>query len=82
MAAIDLAPWMPRTATLSQPAWPVRQAIFVGLLALLLNLAGNGRVSLFDRDEPRYAGATRDESQRRLGPSDLQCRAPLSQAGA
>lgn len=59
MAAIDLAPDA-TNGDPSQPAWPVRQAIFVGLLALLLNLAGNGRVSLFDRDEPRYAGATRE----------------------
>nr|WP_303652698.1 glycosyltransferase family 39 protein [Paludisphaera mucosa] len=32
----------------------------IGLLALTLNLVGNGRVSLWDRDEPRYAGATRE----------------------
>ena len=30
------------------------------LLALMLNLAGNGRVSLWDRDEPRYAGCVRE----------------------
>ena len=29
-------------------------------LCLALNLAGNGRVSLWDRDEPRYAGCTRE----------------------
>ena len=29
-------------------------------LCLTLNLAGNGRVSLWDRDEPRYAGCTRE----------------------
>ncbi|WP_406699949.1 glycosyltransferase family 39 protein [Singulisphaera sp. Ch08] len=59
MAAID--PML--LATNDDPSrrtWPVRQAILVGLLALTLNLAGNGRVSLFDRDEPRYAGATRE----------------------
>jgi 4-amino-4-deoxy-L-arabinose transferase-like glycosyltransferase len=32
----------------------------IGLLALTLNLAGNGRVSLWDRDEPRYAVCTRE----------------------
>ena len=32
----------------------------MGLLALTLNLAGNARISLWDRDEPRYAGATRE----------------------
>jgi 4-amino-4-deoxy-L-arabinose transferase-like glycosyltransferase len=44
----------------SRVGWPVRQALLVGVLALILNLAGNGRVSLFDRDEPRYAGCTRE----------------------
>ena len=37
-----------------------REALCIGLLALTLNLAGNGRVSLWDRDEPRYAGCTRE----------------------
>jgi 4-amino-4-deoxy-L-arabinose transferase-like glycosyltransferase len=37
-----------------------RQAALVGLLALVLNLSGNGRVGLWDRDEPRYAGCTRE----------------------
>ena len=32
----------------------------VAALALTLNLLGNGRVSLWDRDEPRYAGCTRE----------------------
>jgi 4-amino-4-deoxy-L-arabinose transferase-like glycosyltransferase len=39
---------------------PWREALLIGLLALTLNLAGNGRTSLWDRDEPRYAGATRE----------------------
>src|SRR4029079_7221631 len=30
------------------------------LLSLALNLVGNGRVSLWDRDEPRYATCTRE----------------------
>ncbi len=30
------------------------------VLALALNLAGNGRTGLWDRDEPRYAGAVRE----------------------
>ncbi|WP_165250478.1 ArnT family glycosyltransferase [Paludisphaera soli] len=38
----------------------VREALLIGLLALTLNLVGNGRISLWDRDEPRYAGATRE----------------------
>jgi 4-amino-4-deoxy-L-arabinose transferase-like glycosyltransferase len=36
------------------------EAAAVSLLALALNLVGNGRVSLWDRDEPRYAGCTRE----------------------
>lgn len=36
------------------------EAALIGLLALTLNLAGNGRMSLWDRDEPRYAGCTRE----------------------
>lgn len=46
------------------PAPPVRsaarEALLIALLSLTLNLAGNGRVSLWDRDEPRYAGCTRE----------------------
>src|SRR3954471_297043 len=42
------------------PRYPLREALLVGLLALTLNLSGNGRVSLWDRDEPRYAGCTRE----------------------
>ena len=38
----------------------LRDAALIGLLALTLDLAGNGRVSLWDRDEPRYAGCTRE----------------------
>ncbi|MFO0907967.1 MAG: glycosyltransferase family 39 protein [Isosphaeraceae bacterium] len=36
------------------------EAAAIAVLALTLNLAGNGRYSLFDRDEPRYAGCTRE----------------------
>ncbi|QDV32971.1 ArnT family glycosyltransferase [Tautonia plasticadhaerens] len=42
---------------------PWREAALIGLLALSLNLAGNGRASLWDRDEPRYAGCTREMRQ-------------------
>jgi 4-amino-4-deoxy-L-arabinose transferase-like glycosyltransferase len=38
----------------------VLQAAAIVALALTLNLAGNGRNSLWDRDEPRYAGCTRE----------------------
>jgi 4-amino-4-deoxy-L-arabinose transferase-like glycosyltransferase len=36
------------------------EPVLIGLLALTLNLAGNGRTSLWDRDEPRYAGCVRE----------------------
>jgi 4-amino-4-deoxy-L-arabinose transferase-like glycosyltransferase len=36
------------------------EAALILSLALTLNLAGNGRFSLFDRDEPRYAACTRE----------------------
>ncbi len=35
------------------------EASLIAALALTLNLAGNGRFGLFDRDEPRYAGCMR-----------------------
>src|SRR5262249_57324809 len=44
----------------TSPGRPIWEALVVGLLALTLNLAGNGRTSLWDRDEPRYAGCTRE----------------------
>lgn len=36
------------------------EATAVALVALTINLAGNGRVGLWDRDEPRYAGCARE----------------------
>jgi len=36
------------------------EAALIGLLALTLNLAGNARTTLWDRDEPRYAGCVRE----------------------
>jgi 4-amino-4-deoxy-L-arabinose transferase-like glycosyltransferase len=38
----------------------LREALLIAALALVLNFAGNGRISLWDRDEPRYAGCTRE----------------------
>src|SRR5262249_52782708 len=35
----------------------------VWILALALNLAGNGRISLWDRDEPRFAACAREMRQ-------------------
>ncbi len=40
------------------------EAVLIGVLALTVNLAGNGRTSLWDRDEPRYAGCTREMAAR------------------
>jgi 4-amino-4-deoxy-L-arabinose transferase-like glycosyltransferase len=59
VASIDRPPLGP-SDLLAMPGRHVREAVLVGLLALCLNLAGNGRVSLWDRDEPRYAGCTRE----------------------
>jgi len=48
----------------SEAATPLRlrllEASLIALLALVLNLGGNGRVSLWDRDEPRYASCVRE----------------------
>ena len=46
----------------STARWRVRwaEAAAIAALALVLNLAGNGSVSLWDRDEPRYAVCTRE----------------------
>lgn len=43
-------------------SWPrtLREGLLIGLFALALNLAGNGSRGLWDRDEPRYAGCTRE----------------------
>lgn len=38
-------------------------ALGIFVASLLLNLAGNGRISLWDRDEPRYAQAARQMLQ-------------------
>lgn len=60
MAATHPLPWGTIENPASRGGWPLRQALLIGALALVLNLAGNGRISLFDRDEPRYAGCTRE----------------------
>ena len=55
------------------------RAVLLVLLALTLNLAGNGRTGLWDRDEPRYAVCVREmRGEGRLDVSDLQWRAALS----
>jgi 4-amino-4-deoxy-L-arabinose transferase-like glycosyltransferase len=53
----SLRRWSPGRAWLRAPA---TEAILIAWLALTLNLAGNGRTSLWDRDEPRYAGCARE----------------------
>ena len=40
------------------------EPVFLVLLALTLNLAGNGRTGLWDRDEPRYAVSVREMGAR------------------
>jgi 4-amino-4-deoxy-L-arabinose transferase-like glycosyltransferase len=40
--------------------WRLLEPALIGALALTLNLLGNGRVSLWDRDEPRYAACVRE----------------------
>jgi 4-amino-4-deoxy-L-arabinose transferase-like glycosyltransferase len=42
----------------------LREPLAIAALALVLNLAGNGSVSLWDRDEPRYAVCVREMRQR------------------
>ena len=42
----------------------VVEAIGILVLSLALNLAANGRVGLWDRDEPRYAACTREMRER------------------
>ncbi len=40
------------------------EAVVIVALTLSLNLAGNGQVGLWDRDEPRYATCTREMRER------------------
>lgn len=55
----DLAP-PPAPAPVETWKHRLRDGLLIALLALTLNLIGNGRISLWDRDEPRYAGCTRE----------------------
>ncbi len=52
------------SAVASSPAkvahWAWIEPVVIVLLALVLNLAGNGRTGLWDRDEPRYAVCVRE----------------------
>lgn len=65
MSQESLAPQEPVEPALSfwrRRSW--REAALIGVLALTLNLAGNGGTSLWDRDEPRYATCTREMRDR------------------
>ncbi len=44
--------------------WPWIEPVLIALLALVLNLAGNDRTGLWDRDEPRYAVCVREMRER------------------
>jgi 4-amino-4-deoxy-L-arabinose transferase-like glycosyltransferase len=48
------------TALKKRWRWGAIEAIGIVFLSLLLNLAGNGRTGLWDRDEPRYAVCVRE----------------------
>lgn len=50
----------PEEPVAPSPRTLLREAALIALLALTINLAGNGRIALWDRDEPRYAGCTRE----------------------
>lgn len=44
--------------------WRLAEPVLYALLALVLNLAGNERTGLWDRDEPRYAVCVREMRER------------------
>mgnify|MGYP002626658642 CR=1 FL=1 len=50
------------------PAWTLRRhlasPVLIVLASLTINLIGNDRIPLWDRDEPRFATATREMSER------------------
>ena len=48
------------TASAPAPRFRAWEALGLVVFSLALNLAGNGRTSLWDRDEPRYAECTRE----------------------
>lgn len=63
MAANDLGPILSPDGEDTRGSL-LRQILLVFTLALTLNLAGNGRVGLWDRDEPRYATCVREMIER------------------
>ncbi len=55
--------WNRMRERVSRWSWtrsPGIEACLIAVLTLTLHLAGNGRTSLWDRDEPRYAGCARE----------------------
>ena len=59
----DTAPWI-ESEPPEKRCRPALEALVIVALALALNLAGNDRFGLFDRDEPRYATCTREMHER------------------
>ena len=57
-SAAELTAKSPEVCFFAENRW--RQGLFLTTLVLCLNLVGNGKVGLWDRDEPRYAGAVRE----------------------
>ena len=53
-------PWRSRRIVNRSGRWPRIEPIALVLLSLAINLAGNARTGLWDRDEPRYAVAVRE----------------------
>ncbi len=59
MSALDFSHYNMAYAT--EPlSSKLREGLLIVLVALTLNLVGNGSRGLWDRDEPRYAGCTRE----------------------
>jgi 4-amino-4-deoxy-L-arabinose transferase-like glycosyltransferase len=54
----------PAPATARRLSWQWLEPLGIVLLSLILNLAGNGRTGLWDRDEPRYAVCVREMRSR------------------
>lgn len=63
MAPTPLPPLF-ETTTAAPLGRRLLEPVLIGLLALTLNLVGNGRTSLWDRDEPRYSACVREMQAR------------------
>lgn len=58
-----LEPYGPQALAAAIGRRPWIEVALLAALTLTINLTGNGRVSLWDRDEPRYAQCTREMQQ-------------------